>query len=138
MGRPAPHLTPSGGGHAPTPDRSESSATGSPLRRVDNRGPVTEGPVDIRGSLGGPAVIRAPLWRGLGDAGAGSGCGLRRGVGEGRTIVARQGVRPWCDGPRQPAVPGGGAVAGADRRTMARPAGRFRPLEQRLPAVPPL
>src|SRR3954452_15076485 len=42
IGRPAPHLTPSGGGHAPTPDRSESSAAGSALKRVDNRGPVTE------------------------------------------------------------------------------------------------
>src|SRR5215210_5442499 len=80
-------------------------------------------PVDIRGSPGGPAVIGAPLWRGWDDAGAVSVGGQRRDLGEGRAIVARQGVRPWCDGPRQPAVPGGGAVAGADGRTMARSAG---------------
>ncbi len=35
IGRPAPPLTPSGGGPAPTPDRSESSATGSALKGVD-------------------------------------------------------------------------------------------------------
>ena len=29
----APHQTPSGGGHAPTPDRSETPATGSALKR---------------------------------------------------------------------------------------------------------
>ena len=42
IGRPAPHLTPSGGGHTPTPDRSKTPAIGSALRRVDNQRPVTE------------------------------------------------------------------------------------------------
>ena len=42
IGRPLPHLTPSGGGHAPTPDRSKTPAAGSKLKGVDNRRPVTE------------------------------------------------------------------------------------------------
>ena len=37
-----PHPTPSGGGRAPTPDRSKTPATGSWLRGIDQQGPVTE------------------------------------------------------------------------------------------------
>src|SRR3712207_8860742 len=53
IGRPAPHLTPSGGGSAPTPDRSETSATGSALKGVDHRGPVTEGEGGAGQEVGG-------------------------------------------------------------------------------------
>jgi hypothetical protein len=42
IGQPAPHLTPSGGGPVPTPDRSKAPATGPTLKRVDRRRPVTE------------------------------------------------------------------------------------------------
>ncbi len=42
MGRPAPPQTPSGGGPAPTPDRSKTPAAGSALIGVDNQRPVTE------------------------------------------------------------------------------------------------
>ena len=52
IGRPAPHPTPSGGGHVPTPDRSETPAAGSALKGVDNRRPVTEAvPVIARHDL---------------------------------------------------------------------------------------
>ena len=37
-----PHQTPSGGGRAPTPDRSETPATGLCSKGIDTRGPVTE------------------------------------------------------------------------------------------------
>jgi hypothetical protein len=41
IGRPLPHLTPSGGGHAPTPDRSKTPAAGSKLKG----GLTTKGPL---------------------------------------------------------------------------------------------
>src|SRR3954451_12589070 len=80
-------------------------------------------------------MLQAPLWRGWGDAGEVSVHGGGRGLGEDRPAAARQGLRSWGDGQGQSAVPGGGAVAGADGRALARLAERFRPLEQRLPAL---
>ena len=43
IGRPAPHLTPSGGGPAPTPDRSETPAAGSALKGLTTEGPLQKG-----------------------------------------------------------------------------------------------
>src|SRR5215218_6638458 len=71
MGRPAPHQTPSGGGPAPTPDRSETPAAGSALIGIDNQRPVTEGILSPARSdlanLGSPAyyLMSAPsaAWR---------------------------------------------------------------------------
>src|SRR3954451_21144748 len=80
-------------------------------------------------------MLQAPLWRGWGDAGEVSVHGGGRGLGEDRPAAARQGLRSWGDGQGQSAVPGGGAVACADRLALARLAERFRPLEQRLPAL---
>src|SRR5215210_827625 len=56
-------------------------------------------------------------------------------MGEDSPADARQGLRSWGDGQGQSAVPGGGAVACAHGRALARPAERVRPLEQRLPAL---
>src|SRR6185436_10954439 len=98
-------MTPSGGGHAPTPDRSESSATGSALKRVDNREPVTEGPVDIRGSLLVLIALQALCWWSLSGGGSGSVCCQRRGLGEGRALAAGQGVGSRGNGQGQSAVP---------------------------------
>jgi hypothetical protein len=39
-----PHQTPSGGGFAPTPDRSKNLATGCAQKGIDTRGSVTEVP----------------------------------------------------------------------------------------------
>src|SRR5215218_10363250 len=66
IGRPAPHLTPSGGGHTPTPDRSKTPAIGSALKRVDSQRPVTEAPArrpEVQAQA--PRHRRAEeLWRG--------------------------------------------------------------------------
>ena len=40
-----PHLTPSGGGHAPTPDRSKTPAKDHAQKGIDTDGPVTEAPM---------------------------------------------------------------------------------------------
>src|SRR3712207_5675035 len=46
-------LTPSGGGHAPTPDRGGTPAAGPMLKRVDHRRPFTE-----EGFAQVPAAVR--------------------------------------------------------------------------------
>src|SRR5215217_6853583 len=106
--------------------------------------PSCQGRVDELGSVdvgiphGSPSVIQAPLWRRTARAGSDSVRGGRHGLGEGGAAAAGQADRPRCHGEGQPAVSRGGAVAGADRRALARPAGRLRQVEQRLPALPPL
>src|SRR5215207_2439953 len=72
------------------------------------------------------------------QARSGSVRGGRHGLGEGGAAAAGQADRPRCHGEGQPSVSRSGAVAGADGGALARPAGRFRQVEQRLPALPPL
>src|SRR3954470_15353413 len=132
------------GGGSPWPwpkassDVRAAQPTSAGLRTIPARDAVVLGPVNIEDSPGWRVMLQAPLWRGWGDACEVSAHGGGRGLGEDRSAVARQGLRSWGDGQRQSAVPGGGAVACANGRALARPAERFRSLEQRLPAISPL
>src|SRR3954466_13912408 len=115
IGRPAPPLTPSGGGHAPTPDRSKTPATGSPLKGVDCRRPVTEeglrkAAAEVRDT------IRPRRWSAARKR--------RRGATGIDGVRGRSASRQWA--PR----PGGGSASGqggARPPLRPRPAGRGAP-----------
>src|SRR5215211_6369704 len=84
IGRPAPHRTPSGGGHAPTPDRSQWPAAGSALEGVDSRRPVTEAPPRTVEHAVAIALEATPA-----DATHWSTRSLARATGLGQTAVCR-------------------------------------------------
>ena len=95
MGRPAPHQTPSGGGPAPTPDRSKTPAAGSALIGVDNQRPVTEGifapPLS---TISGPERLQlGPVTAKLCKMASASGTTQNQRVGIGSVLAAGHALR---------------------------------------------